>query len=494
MSEVAFDFPDKAKVMTLLANVYEDPRVALAEFIVNGMDAGAQSIRIDCKNGKVNTVSVVDDGCGMSESEMDRIVRNLANSIKTSSEELQKRHIDPAKVIGKMGIGILGYQSFAAKLLFVSKMQGSSAVWRLSMGKGQATAHIEPALEPDKEKLLGLDHGTYVELRDISRDTMRLFSSKTLQQYLAKNFAELLRRDGSVMVFVAGQRVTPPPVEGTPFSVTNLDVPGCGMATVSLSIVASGIESGDGVSLTSRGRGVVKEIIRLPEFQHAPWTEGVLHGSIEASFLTVAPTRSNYMRDEAFEAFAHAIASVETQLAAEVEDARKKHSTEQQSDALHKLREAMGHALHDLDLEGGRDSSHNIGGTAGTRENMETAHETRDGTQDKVPSPPPKPPDTLARPKSDHTQLMLDWRHLGTSVHSQLAEGGMVIVNEDCPDYIEECSNLSSQRNLRYLAKIAAKELARRNFMAADTDEVMERSIELELKVLRYLGAPRDKE
>ncbi|RIE16721.1 ATP-binding protein [Candidatus Cryosericum septentrionale] len=494
MSEVAFDFPDKAKVMTLLANVYEDPRVALAEFIVNGMDAGAQSIHIACKNGKVNTVSVVDDGCGMSESEMVRIVRNLANSIKTSSEELQKRHIDPAKVIGKMGIGILGYQSFAVKLVFVSKIQGSSAVWRLSMGRGQASARIEPALEPDKEKLLGLDHGTYAELRDISRDTMRLFSSKTLQQYLAKNFADLLRRDGSIMVFVGGQRVTPPPIEGTPFSITSLDVPGFGVATVSLSIIASGIESGDGVSVTSKGRGVVKEIIRLPEFQHAPWTEGVLHGSIEASFLTVAPTRSNYMRDEAFEAFAHAVASVETQLAAEVENARKKHSTEQQSDALRKLREAMGHALHDLELEGSRDASHNIGGTAGTGENMGTAHEKRDETQDKVANPPPRPPDALARPKSDHTQLMLDWRHLGTTVHSQLGEGGRVIVNEDCPDYIEECSNLSSQRNLRYLAKIAAKELTRRNCLGADTDEVMERAIELELRALRYLIAPRNKE
>ena len=97
-------------------------------------------------------------------------------------------------------------------------------------------------------------------------------------------------------------------------------------------------------------------------------------------------------------------------------------------------------------------------------------------------------------PKRDHSQLNLDLRHLGTTVHSQLREGGMVIVNEDCPDFKKECVYLLSTRGLRYLAKVAAKELAKRNLPEADTDEVMERAIELELRVLKYMLPVRERE
>jgi hypothetical protein len=494
MSRVQFEFPDKAKVISLLASVYEDPRVALAEFIVNGMDAGAHTIHITPVTGKVNSVVVLDDGYGMSQREMERIVANLANSIKTSPEELQKRHIDPARVIGKMGIGILGFQSFARKVVFISKMDDSGPVWRMAMERAQIAADIEPALGKDKERLANISRGTAVELIDISRDTMRLFSPKTLQQYLEKNFAALLRREDAAAVFVGDQRVTPPPLEGTLFPIPRLQIGEFGEAEVSLSVVASGIGLGDGVALTSKGRTVVKEIIRLPEFQHAPWTDGVLHGSIEAPFLTVAPTRSNYARDAAFEELVHAVLSLEERLTSEIEKAREKRSLEQQSDALQKLREAMGHALHELELEGSRTQTRNIGGVIGAGITGGTAHAESGGPSTPKGGPPSKPPEEGVARKPDHSQLNLDWRHLGTHVHSQLGEGGLVIVNEDCPDYKEECSSLSSQRTLRYLAKLAAKELVRRNLVGADTDEVMERAIQLELSALRHMGTPRDKE
>lgn len=494
MSKVQFEFPDKAKVVSLLACVYEDPRVALAEFIVNGMDAGAHTIRISPVTGKVNSVVVLDDGYGMSQAEMERIVANLANSIKTSPEELQKRHIDPARVIGKMGIGILGFQSFARKVVFISKTDDSGPVWRMAMERGQVAADIEPALGKDKERIASVSRGTAVELIDISRDTMRLFSPRALQQYLEKNFAALLRRDDCAAVFVGNQRVTPPPLEGTPFPMSRLPIGRFGEAEMSLSVVASGIGLGDGVALTSKGRTVVKEIIRLPEFQHAPWTDGVLHGSIEASFLTVAPTRSNYVRDESFGELVHALLLLEEPLTMEIQKAREKRSLEQQSDALQKLREAMGHALHDLELEGSHTQTRSVGGVIGMATAGGSAHAETGGASLPKGEPPNKSPEGGAARRPDHSQLNLEWRHLHSLVHSQLAEGGMVIVNEDCPDYAEECSSLSSQRTLRYLAKIAAKELARRNFAGADTDEVMEHAMELELRALRYIAPTRDKE
>jgi hypothetical protein len=493
MSRVQFEFPDKAKVISLLATVYDDPRVALAEFIVNGMDAGAHTVRVVPTTGKINSVTVLDDGYGMDQTEMQRVVANLADSIKTRPQELEKRHIDPASVIGKMGIGVLGFQSFARKAVFISKMDDSGPVWKMTMEQGQVAADIEPALARDKEKVASVARGTAVELIDIPRDTMRLFSSRTLEQYLEKNFAALLQREDAAAVFVGDQRITPPPLEGTPVPPIHLQVGDFGQANVSLYIVASGIGLGDGVAMTTKGRTVVKEIIRLPEFQHAPWTDGVLHGAVEAPFLTVAPTRSYYVRDKAFDALIPALLSLDDTLKSEIEKAREKRASEQQSDALQKLREAMGRALHDLELEGSRARTPDIGGVVGMGGGTGSAH-GESGSETRTDKQARKPPEEGSTPKRDHSQLNLDLRHLGLTVHSQLREGGMVIVNEDCPDFKNECAYLLSTRGLRYLAKVAAKELAKRNLPEADTDEVMERAIELELRVLKYIGPSRDKE
>jgi hypothetical protein len=63
----------------------------------------------------------------------------------------------------------------------------------------------------------------------------------------------------------------------------------------------------------------------------------------------------------------------------------------------------------------------------------------------------------------------------------------MVIVNEDCSDFEKECAYLLSTRGLRYLVKVAAKELAKRNLPEADADDVMEKAIQLELMALRHM-------
>lgn len=492
VSRVPFEFPDKAKVIALLATVYDDPRVALAEFLVNGMDAGAHTVRITPVTGKINSVTVLDDGYGMNREEMERVVVHLADSIKAKPEELEKRHIDPTSVIGKMGIGILGFQSFAHRAVFVSKTDNSGPAWKMTMEHGQVTADIEPATVHDREKIAGIARGTVVELVDIPRDTMRLFSPKTLEQYLEKNFAALLQGEDAATVFVNDQRVTPPPLEGTPVPIAPLQIGDFGQANISLYIVASGISLGDGVAMTSKRRTVVREIIRLPEFQHAPWTEGVVHGTVEAPFLTVAPTRSNYVRDAAFDALVSALLALEKDLVLEIEKAREKRSAEQQSDALRKLREAMGHALHDLELEGSRVQTRETGGVVSTVGESEGVHkESRHENRTEPPSGLPKEGPVQKR---DHSQLKLEWRHLGNNVHSKLGEGGMVIVNEDCPDYIEECADRLSARGLRYLAKVAAKELAKRNLPGTDTDDVMEQAVKLELRVLRYMFPTRNRE
>ena len=85
--------------------------------------------------------------------------------------------------------------------------------------------------------------------------------------------------------------------------------------------------------------------------------------------------------------------------------------------------------------------------------------------------------------------LNLKWDHLGNpNLHSILREGCLIIINEDADDYINECLNSNINKEIRYLAKLVAKELSKYNNPLAAVDDIIESSISLEIKILKYLN------
>jgi len=69
-----------------------------------------------------------------------------------------------------------------------------------------------------------------------------------------------------------------------------------------------------------------------------------------------------------------------------------------------------------------------------------------------------------------------------------LREGGLIVVNEDAYDYKSECLNSNTNREMRYLVKLVAKELSKFNNPQADSDELLESAISLEIRILKYLN------
>ncbi len=488
MEKVKFNIPKIDRIIKLLGNVYSDPRDALSEFIVNSLDANATLIKIIINKGKKNKIIVQDNGVGMDYNEMVRVVKNIGNSIKLNPEELVKRSIDAKKVIGHMGIGILGYQSFCKRAIFVSKSKTCKDIWSMQMEIND----VEVKINKLEDKNLIIDQtGTTVILEEISPEIMRIFNISFLNQYLQKNFSEILRTRKKIKIILKDRKtevmVKPYPFSGIPFSKNFIYTKNSNLINLNIYIQPSG--TNENLSISTKGKVVVKDIIRLAEFQYSPWSDGILHGIIEADFLKITPARDNYIRDSNFYSFCEALKSIEAQLKEEIKKVKDAHLSQKREDIINKLSKAVTKALRELELEGSKIKVKNSKGSE------DIGLVTNDTIPHELGKKPRKETHNIiegiekSKVKISYRRggLNLKWDHLGNpKLHSILKEGGLIIINEDAEDYKEAIT--SAKREIKYLAKLVAKELSKYNNPYANTDDVMEQAISLELKILRFLN------
>jgi hypothetical protein len=493
VEKITYNIPNIHRVIKLLANVYSDPRDALTEFLINSLDANADIVKIIIKKGKINRILIKDNGYGMDNSEMKRIVKNIGNSIKVDPHELRKRKINFQQVIGHMGIGILGYQSFCKKVTFISKSRNTPDVWKMILEADRENAKIDRATLSESNLLLNPENGTTIILYDIDYEIMKLFSVTFLRQYLERNLTGILRKRHHLKITILDNKtkilLKPLAFTGIAFPKTSLFTKSGKEIGLDIFILPEGTE--DDIRISTKGKVVVKEIIRLPEFQHSPWADGVMHGNIEANFLDVAPTRSDYVRNSSFHEFLEALTEIEHDLKAKIEAAKKENDVEKRTEILKKLNSAVSKALYEMHFDG---AEVNVSDSSGKL------------IKGRIDGSPPPVKHTLTPRKEKHFRvkkdadeysvrarkrrgLNLKWEHLGNpNLHSSLGEGGLIIINEDADDYKNECLNTNTKREMRYLSKLISKELAKFNNPLANTDDVMENALALELKILRHLN------
>jgi len=492
--KITYDIPNIHQVIKLLANVYSDPRDALTEFLINSLDAGSENIKIIVEKGKTSKVLIKDDGAGMNDEEMHRIIKNIGNSIKVNPDELRKRKINFEQVIGHMGIGILGYQSFCKKAIFISKPQSSLiGSWKMTLESDKEDATIEEASSGEENLLLNHKMGTTVVLFEIDHEIMKLFSFPFLKQYLEKNLTGILRRRRDLKIILSDtiNEVTLEPLafSGIPFSKTSIYTESGKEIKLDIYIQSTGAD--DDIKVSTKGKVVVKEIIRLPEFQHSPWIDGITHGLIEANFLEVAPSRSDYLRNYSFNEFVNSLIKTEKALNEEIENAKEESDIEKRSSILKKLNIAVSKALIELSLEGAK---------------VDVSDSHGEPLMGQLDGSPPPVEHTLRPRKEKHFRINTDnketpirarsrgglnlkWDHLGDpNLHSVLRESGLIIINEDADDYNSECQNSNISKEIRYLTKLVAKELSKFNNPLAVADDVMESAISLEIRILKYLN------
>lgn len=108
--------------------VVERPASVVKELIENSIDAGAENITVEIKNGGVSLIRVTDDGCGMSKDDLPVcILRHATSKIKT------KHDLNMIKTLGFRGEALAAIAS-VSRLRIITKQKGGAGYVLASHG------------------------------------------------------------------------------------------------------------------------------------------------------------------------------------------------------------------------------------------------------------------------------------------------------------------------------------------------------------------------
>ena len=135
--------------------VVERPASVVKELLENAIDAGAQSVTVEMKNGGMTYLRVSDDGCGIAPSELPTAFLRHATSKLRTAEDLA-------------AIGTLGFRGEA--LAAISSVSRLDIFSRERGALSGAKLHLEGGV-PEKVEDAGCPEGTNVIVRDLFYNT-----------------------------------------------------------------------------------------------------------------------------------------------------------------------------------------------------------------------------------------------------------------------------------------------------------------------------------
>jgi Histidine kinase-, DNA gyrase B-, and HSP90-like ATPase len=188
--------------------IYRMPSSALRELVSNAYDADARVVTIDTDAPRFDTITVRDDGNGMSAEALANLVEHIGGSLKrrsagsivgVTSPDDSSKSPGGRRLIGKIGIGLFAVSQLTQRFQIITKERGSSqrliATIELKQytedelenrdaGEGfqTGTAEISAVAADDKEA-----HGTDIILLDIKPQAQKILRSS--ERWLAKDRA-----------------------------------------------------------------------------------------------------------------------------------------------------------------------------------------------------------------------------------------------------------------------------------------------------------------
>nr|WP_221188267.1 DNA mismatch repair endonuclease MutL [Endobacter medicaginis] len=121
--------PDHIVDRIAAGEVIERPAAAAKELVENALDAGATRIEVCLRNGGIDWLEVVDDGCGMSPSELGLAIERHCTS-KLVDESLVR-----IATLGFRGEALPSIGA-AARLSLISRPEGASEAWKITVAGG----------------------------------------------------------------------------------------------------------------------------------------------------------------------------------------------------------------------------------------------------------------------------------------------------------------------------------------------------------------------
>ena len=165
--------------------VVERPASVVKELLENAIDAGAQSVTVEMKNGGMTYLRVSDDGCGIAPSELPTAFLRHATSKLRTAEDLA-------------AIGTLGFRGEA--LAAISSVSRLDIFSRERGALSGAKLHLEGGV-PGTVEDAGCPEGTSIIVRDL------FYNTPARLKFMKRDSAEATAIVGSLAGFSSFFRV-----------------------------------------------------------------------------------------------------------------------------------------------------------------------------------------------------------------------------------------------------------------------------------------------
>ena len=230
----AFLHTDDRVLARVTDGIYRQPGSAIRELVSNAYDADANQVVIKTDRPRFRTLSVEDDGMGMTPAALTHLLYHIGGSAKRSREGAELGIADAAdptrspkgrQLIGKIGIGLFSVAQLTRRFQIVTKTAGDPFRTIALVALRQYSDEGTPTLDEQGEYEAGkvsiwrepatdiASHGTTIILTDLrpqTRDTLRsqdVWAAVDSDPYLEPNEARdvkppyfhigRLRRNGS---------------------------------------------------------------------------------------------------------------------------------------------------------------------------------------------------------------------------------------------------------------------------------------------------------
>ncbi len=340
-------------LICLIAQSQSDPRKAIAELIQNSLDAGAGRVTVTRRRRRGEmALSILDDGAGVfpqieRPEALERIATNIGHSFKRNLSPAERKQ---EMLLGKYGIGILGFWSLGAELEMRSRVAGSD-VWSLHLVRNQPLAEVLRV--PQRSVSLSDETWTEVIIRGVHPSAAKLLGGRRLGDYLGSELrGQLLDRPVKLRIVDGVARgnaikdflVVPERFRGRRLEdFTSLAVGGFSAARVEFYLVEAEVQARrpPAAALTCGGTVACEDISRLEgsDFARPPWSSGRIEGLIEFPDLEVAPaTRRGIVPSPAFDALCESLRKIEPDLLRLLAEESERRRSEEDEDLAREIR------------------------------------------------------------------------------------------------------------------------------------------------------------
>ena len=189
--------PDDRVLARVTDGIYRRPGSAIRELVSNAYDADAKRVVIKTDRPRFRTLSIEDDGLGMTPAALTHLLHHIGGSAKRSAEGAElgiASTADPTRspsgrrLIGKIGIGLFSVSQLTQRFQIITKTAGDRfrTIALVVLRQYSDDGHIEQGEQREHEAGLvtiwrepatdAETHGTTIILTDIrpqSRDTLQ---------------------------------------------------------------------------------------------------------------------------------------------------------------------------------------------------------------------------------------------------------------------------------------------------------------------------------